>query len=170
MLWRGEYGQPIHSPRNLQINHAQLLTCSPLLFPGLDDPTSFGCALRCRCCSSAGSTLLEAVAAEEVVVSQAGRLHEGVDDGGSNAPKAPPHQIFADYIGFRGFHWDLAGVAESADDWLLVHKSPAVSIKWPKFFYDLHQALVLIIKQCVRNTNKIYNQKEKQSYITKLPL
>ena len=46
-------------------------------------------------------------AGEEVVVGQAGGLHEGVDDGGTDEPEAAPDHVLADGLRLGGLHGDL---------------------------------------------------------------
>lgn len=88
-----------------------------------------------------GAAVVESVAGDEVVVGDAGGLHEGVDDGGAHAAEAPADHVLAHGLRLRGLHRDLPRVAESADDGLLVHEAPAVAAERPELLPNLPQPI-----------------------------
>lgn len=91
----------------------------------------------CVCAWLSGNALFKSVAGDEMVICYTWSLHEGIDDCGAYTSEAPPHKVLADHVCFRSFHRNLTGVAESANNGFVVHKAPAVAVKWPKLFYDL---------------------------------
>lgn len=67
-------------------------------------------------------------AGEEVVDGEAGGLHEGVDDGGSDEAEAPANHVLADGLRLGGFRRDLPAGAVLGEDGPVVDEGPYVPV------------------------------------------
>lgn len=71
-----------------------------------------------------GGAVEVAGARSEVIVGEAGGLHEGMDDGWTDEPEAPADHVFANGLGFGGLDWDLPACLVIGGDGFEVHEPP----------------------------------------------
>lgn len=74
---------------------------------------------------------------DQVVVGEAGGLHEGVYHRGAHLPEPPPHHVLAYRLRLRRLHRDLVAELVRRRDGLPVHESPQVLVERPHFILDL---------------------------------
>ena len=65
---------------------------------------------------------------EQVVVGEAGRLHERVYDGGAHLAEPPPHHVLAYRLRLRGLNRDLVAQLVCSGDCLVVHEAPQILV------------------------------------------
>lgn len=71
-------------------------------------------------------------ARDEVVVGEPDRLHEGVDDSGSDEAEAAPDHVLADGLRLGRLHRDLPAVLVARRQRLVVHERPHVLVQRAK--------------------------------------